>query len=129
MSTATHKHGTTSRPSRSKAASSATSSRPKSPDSQRGARRWSQQVTEHSNAMDVQPDIFKMDNPRAIAKSLLASAETSRRRKTTPLRSAMSMLSFYVNRAGKGLSASRKDVLVRAKEELRKLAKHPAAPH
>ena len=63
-------------------------------------RRWSQHVTEHSNALDLQPNVFANDDPAAIARSLKKSAEQSERRKSDPFRSAMSMLSFYINRAG-----------------------------
>ncbi|MGO8766642.1 MAG: DUF3175 domain-containing protein [Limisphaerales bacterium] len=84
------------------------------------ARRWSGEVTRRSDAMDLEKNIFKCGNPRRIAISLKHSAETSRRRKGTPLQSAMSMLIFYTNRAGKNLSAKEKSVLARAKSELRK---------
>jgi hypothetical protein len=84
-------------------------------------RLWSKQVTETSNALDLEPDVFKLDDPAKIAASLKRSADRSRRRKTDPFRSAMSMLVFYVNRAGKNLPASRKRVLEQAKDELRRL--------
>ena len=84
-------------------------------------RLWSKQVTETSNALDLEPDVFKLDDPAKIAASLKRSAERSRRRKSDPFRSAMSMLVFYVNRAGKNLPASRKRVLEQAKGELRRL--------
>ena len=83
--------------------------------------RWSSEVTEHSDAMDLEDDVFKSDNPREIAASLKRSAEKSDRRKAEPFRSAMSMLTFYINRAGSNLSADRKDVLEKAKDELRRL--------
>ena len=86
----------------------------------RAPRKWSQEVTEHSDAMDLQPSVFKLDDAKKIALSLKRSAERSHRRKSAPYRSAMSMLTFYVNRAGHNLSAKRKRVLERAKEELRK---------
>jgi hypothetical protein len=82
-------------------------------------RRWSQKVTETSNALDLEPGVFRKRTPRAIALSLKRSADGSRRRKTDSFRSAMSMLTFYVNRAGKGLSAERLRVLDAAKQELR----------
>ena len=85
------------------------------------ARRWSQQVTETSNALDLEPGVFNLSDPRAIARSLKRSAERSRRRKSAPFRSAMSMLTFYVNRAGKKLPADRRRALMRAKQELRRL--------
>jgi hypothetical protein len=84
-------------------------------------RLWSKQVTETSNALDLEPDVFKWDDPAKIAASLKRSAERSRRRKSAPFRSAMSMLVFYLNRAGKNLPASRKRVLEQAKGELRRL--------
>jgi putative cell wall-binding protein len=82
-------------------------------------RRWSAQVTQRSNALDLQPKVFKSTNPRQIALSLKRSAQASKRRKGTPYQSAMSMLNFYVNRAGKSLPQKQKRVLERAKAELR----------
>jgi hypothetical protein len=81
---------------------------------------WSNEVTRHSNALDLEPGVFTWDDPRRIARSLKRSAEESLRRKTDPFRSAMSMLNFFVNRAGKNLPSERKRVLERAKDELRK---------
>jgi len=89
-----------------------------------GKRRWSQRVTEHSNALDLEPGVFK-GSPAQIARSLQRSAERSTRRKATPFRSAMSMLVFFQNRAGANLPASRKRALERAKDELRKLYGRP----
>jgi translation initiation factor 2 alpha subunit (eIF-2alpha) len=83
------------------------------------AKKWSQDVTGHSNALDLEKDVFARDDPRSIALSLKRSAEHSKRRKSSPFRSAMSMLTFYINRAGKDLPAERKKVLEKAKEELR----------
>ena len=83
-------------------------------------KKWSGEVTEHSDALDLQPHIFESDDPKAIARSLKRSAEASRRRKALPFRSAMSMLTFYINRAGKNLAASERQVLEAAKNELRK---------
>ncbi len=83
--------------------------------------RWSQPVTETSDALSLEPDVFKRDDPAAIARSLKESAEASNRRKYGPFRSAMSMLTFYVNRAGKNLPARRKRILDKAKNELRRL--------
>jgi len=83
--------------------------------------RWSQQVTETSNALDLEPKVFRLKSPRSVAVSLKRSAERSRRRKGTPFQSAMSMLNFYINRAGKNLPAERKRVLTDAKTELRRL--------
>ena len=85
------------------------------------ARKWSAEVTETSNAMDLKKDIFKSSDPKKIAASLKSSAEHSRRRKSEPYRSAMSMLTFYINRAGDNLSARQRNVLEKAKPELRKL--------
>jgi len=82
-------------------------------------RKWSAQVSKHSDAMDLEPGVFKLRSARAIAESLKKSAEASHRRKSTPFRSAMSMLNFEVNRAGKGLTDARRRVLEKAKLELR----------
>lgn len=82
--------------------------------------RWSGEVTTHSNALDLEEGVFTWDDPRKIAASLRESAERSERRKSSPYRSAMSMLTFYINRAGKDLDAHQRDVLERAKDELRK---------
>ena len=87
----------------------------------RGRKRWSQHVTETSDALTLDRGVFTKGSPRAIAKSLKRSAERSRRRKSSPYRSAMSMLTFYINRGGRGLSATRKKKLERAKDELRAL--------
>jgi hypothetical protein len=81
-------------------------------------RKWSGNVTEHSDALDLQDQVFK-GSPAQIAASLKRSAEHSRRRKSSPFRSAMSMLTFYINRAGKNLSAARRKKLETAKEKLR----------
>ena len=89
-------------------------------------KRWSKRVTERSNALDLDPGVFTRTDPRSIARSLKRSAERSRRRKADPFRSAMSMLTFYVNRAGKGLSAAQRRRLEAAKDELRKLYGRPA---
>ena len=82
-------------------------------------RRWSGEVTRRSNALDLEAKVFNKRNPRRIALSLKGSAEASRRRKAAPYQSAMSMLSFYINRAGANLSRTQKSVLLRAKGELR----------
>jgi RNA polymerase-interacting CarD/CdnL/TRCF family regulator len=81
--------------------------------------RWSQKVAETSNALDLEKNVFKQDDPKAIARSLKRSAEHSHRRKGSPFQSAMSMLTFYMNRAGKSLSAADKTRLDKAKDELR----------
>ncbi len=107
----------------------AMASKRKSPPRKSPVRRWSQHVTETSNALDLEPGVFTQGSPRAIAASLKRSAERSDRKKTDAFRSAMSMLTFYVNRAGKGLSKSRQRVLAKAKEELRILfGRSPTAP-
>jgi hypothetical protein len=80
---------------------------------------WSRRVTQESNALDLENDVFAQDDPKAIARSLKRSAEQSKRRKSSPYRSAMSMLTFYINRAGKNLPKKQLRVLERAKEELR----------
>ena len=81
---------------------------------------WSKDVTERSDALDLEADVFTLNDPKKIAASLKRSAERSRRRKSEPYRSAMSMLTFYINRAGKNLPEKRRRVLERAKDELRK---------
>jgi len=85
-------------------------------------KRWSQRVTRQSNALDLQSGVFAQDDPRKIARSLARSAQRSKRRKSSPYRSAMSMLTFYINRAGKQLPARRRRVLESAKDELRAIA-------
>ena len=87
--------------------------------------KWSAKVTEHSNAMDLDKDVFKSKNPDKIARSLKHSAEESHRRKASPFQSAMSMLNFYENRAGKNLTKSQRTPLEKAKNKLRKLFGRP----
>jgi hypothetical protein len=87
--------------------------------------KWSQEVTEHSDALDLEEGIFESDDPKTIAQSLKRSAEHSHRRKSEPFRSAMSMLTFYINRAGKRLPKRRVRVLERAKGELKSLFQRP----
>lgn len=82
--------------------------------------RWSAQVTRGSDALDLEPGVFKWRDPKQIAASLKHSAETSDRKKVDSFRSALSMLNFYINRAGTNLSQSRRRTLTRAKGELRK---------
>jgi Protein of unknown function (DUF3175) len=82
--------------------------------------RWSGDVTRCSNALDLEPDLFTSSDPHAVAVSLKRSAEASKRRKGTPYQAAMSMLTFYINRAGAGLSEAQRRVLERTKGELRK---------
>ncbi|HKT55085.1 MAG TPA: DUF3175 domain-containing protein [Caulobacteraceae bacterium] len=81
--------------------------------------KWSAEVTETSDALDLQKDVFKSKSATAIAQSLKRSAEHSHRRKASPYRSAMSMLTFYINRAGDNLPAERRRTLEKAKDELR----------
>jgi hypothetical protein len=84
-------------------------------------KKWSAKVMETSNALDLETGVFSWDDPAKIALSLKRSAEMSQRRKAPPFQSAMSMLNFYINRAGKNLPPGRKKVLDEAKIELRKL--------
>jgi hypothetical protein len=86
--------------------------------SKRSKTRWSARVTKQSDALDLEAAVFKKTNPRQIALSLKRSAECSKRRKGTPYQSAMSMLNFYINRAGRNLPQKQKRVLERAKDEL-----------
>lgn len=86
----------------------------------RKTKKWSAEVTEHSDALDLEPNVFEKDDPKEIAASLKRSADKSEKRKSEPYRSAMSMLTFYINRAGQNLTASRKKVLEEAKDELRR---------
>lgn len=88
-------------------------------------KRWSQRVTETSNALDLEPGVFTYDDPRRIAESLKSSAERSLRRKADPFRSAMSMLVFYANRAGSNLATDQRRRLEEAKDELRDLFGRP----
>lgn len=84
-------------------------------------RRWSRRVMEASNALDLEPGVFALSDPKRIAASLKRSAEESRRRKAQPFASATSMLTFYINRAGGNLPEKQKRVLMQAKTELRRL--------
>ena len=84
-------------------------------------RNWSRRVTQESDALDLEEGVFTWKDPHRIALSLQRSAEASRRRKSPPFRSAMSMPVFYINRAGKNLDRSRLRILEQAKEELRRL--------
>ncbi|HEV8505719.1 MAG TPA: DUF3175 domain-containing protein [Chitinophagaceae bacterium] len=84
-------------------------------------KKWSGEVTKHSNALDLEKDVFKKQDPKEIARSLKRSAEHSKRKKSGPYQSAMSMLNFYINRAGKNLTSTEKQPLEKAKDELRKL--------
>jgi hypothetical protein len=93
----------------------------KTKKSKRSGKKWSAQVTRESDALDLKKGVFTQDDPKKIARSLKRSAEQSHRRKSSPYRSAMSMLTFYINRGGKDLSARRKAKLEKAKDELRAL--------
>ena len=84
-------------------------------------RKWSADVTKHSNALDLKKGVFTLNDPKKIAESLKKSAKHSHRRKGTPFQSAMSMLNFYINRAGKNLPGKQKGILEEAKDELRVL--------
>jgi hypothetical protein len=85
------------------------------------SKRWSARVTKHSDALDLERSVFKSEDPHKIALSLKCSAQTSKRRKATLYQSAMSMLNFYINRAGKNLPQKEKQILERAKDELREV--------
>jgi Protein of unknown function (DUF3175) len=91
--------------------------------------KWSAEVTRHSNALDLESGVFKMNDPHKIALSLKRSAMRSQRRKTTPFQSAMSMLNFYINRAGSGLPQRQKHVLADARQELRLVFDRPPHSH
>jgi hypothetical protein len=95
------------------------------PMTKKKPKRWSQEVTESSNALDLEPGVFSWDDPRKIALSLKWSADNSERRKASPFASAMSMLNFYINRAGRKLPAAQRQVLEKAKDELRELYGKP----
>lgn len=83
--------------------------------------KWSSRVTDKSDALDLEKGIFTSRDPKKIARSLKKSAEESTRRKSSPFRSAMSMLTFYINRAGKSLDDDQKDILEKSKTELRRV--------
>jgi hypothetical protein len=95
--------------------------RAKSKSRRRGGKRWSARVTRESDALTLDKGVFTKSSPHSIAVSLKRSADRSRRRKSNSYRSAMSMLTFFINRAGRGLSRTRKRKLQRAKDELRDL--------
>lgn len=90
-------------------------------------KRWSQHVTETSNPLDLDQGVFTWSDPKRIAASLKRSAESSKHRKASPLKSAMSMLNFYINRAGATLTTKQKRILTKAKDELRNLSKESDA--
>ena len=85
------------------------------------AKKWSQKITRESNALVLEEGVFTWKDPGKIARSLKKSAEASKRRKSTPYQSAMSMLTFYINRVGKQLDPVQKKILEKSKNELRKL--------
>jgi hypothetical protein len=91
----------------------------------RPARKWSARVMQTSDALDLEPGIFKSNDPNTIARSLKRSAEKSRRKKGTPFQSAMSMLNFYINRAGNTLSLRQKSILEKSKDRLREVFNRP----
>ena len=84
-------------------------------------KKWSGEVTKKSDALDLEKNVFKKNDPREIAESLKISAEESTRRRAKPFQSAMSMLNFYINRAGKNLPKKRREILEKTKVELRRL--------
>ncbi|MDJ0832455.1 MAG: DUF3175 domain-containing protein [Gammaproteobacteria bacterium] len=88
-------------------------------------RQWSAGVTRHSHALELEAGVFTWDDPKRIAQSLKQSADNSDQRKAEPFRSAMSMLVFYINRAGKNLQPQRLQILEQAKQELRILYGKP----
>ncbi|MCG5075389.1 DUF3175 domain-containing protein [Paraburkholderia tagetis] len=106
------------RPARQRHAQ-ASSAKARAQDTNGATKRWSQQVTDSSDVLDLESGIFKSSSAEAIALSLKESALRSRRRKGTPFQSAMSMLNFYINRAGRNLPKSRRDTLQKAKGKLR----------
>ena len=99
------------------------------PAAKKAPGKWSQHVTETSDALDLAHDVFTLTDPGKIARSLKRSAEHSDRRKSDPYRSAMSMITFYINRAGANLAAPQRKHLEDAKDELRALFGRPAAGH
>ncbi|UCB55461.1 MAG: DUF3175 domain-containing protein [Thiotrichales bacterium] len=88
-------------------------------------RKWSRRVTETSSALELEAGVFTLDDPKEIALSLQRSALRSKRRRVDPFRSAMSMLNFYINRAGRKLPLARRQVLEQAKNELREVFGRP----
>jgi hypothetical protein len=93
--------------------------------SKKSPRKWSARVMKKSDALDLEPEIFRSREPDKIARSLKRSAERSKRRKGTPFQSAMAMLNFYINRGGKNLTAGKRNILERTKNKLRLLFKRP----
>ncbi len=115
----TSKHSTSKASTAKRATAKRSTAAPKKAAAKKATRKWSAKVTAHSNALDLKQDVFKLKNPKAIAESLKKSADASKRRKGTPYQSAMSMLNFYINRAGKNLPATQQKILAQAKEALR----------
>ncbi|TDN70228.1 DUF3175 domain-containing protein [Paraburkholderia sp. BL10I2N1] len=113
------KRSRSGRPARQRHAQAHAAQRAKQGAAQTKGRRWSHHVMETSDAMDIEPNIFKTGSAQAIAESLKRSSTRSHRRKGTPFQSAMSMLNFYINRAGRNLPKSRRDTLDEAKKKLR----------
>ena len=95
----------------------------KSKSDQTTDKKWSARVTRDSHALELEEGVFTWKDPRRIARSLKRSAEASTQRKATPFQSAMSMLNFYINRAGKSLDSEQRQILEQAKQELRRLYK------
>ncbi len=98
---------------------------PSKPAAKSSSKRWSKHVTETSNALDLDSGVFTWSDPKRIARSLKKSAEASKRRKSSPAQSAMSMLNFYINRAGHNLPAKQLNILKKSKDELHKLFEKP----
>lgn len=121
MATATKKKKSTTTPSKKTRSSHTKTARKKTAKKAPAKKKWSRRVMQTSDALDLKSGIFKSKDPKKIARSLKRSAEKSNRRKGTPYQSAMSMLNFYINRAGKHLSAKEKQPLEKAKYELRVL--------
>jgi hypothetical protein len=103
-----------------------TSTKKRSTNTRKPTRKWSARVMQKSNALDLESKVFKSNSPDKIAKSLKRSAERSKRRKGTPFQSSMSMLNFYINRAGKNLPVTKKRTLEKTKGKLRELFGRPA---
>jgi hypothetical protein len=113
--------------SKPKVATGATTAKPATQRRRKAAAKWSAGVMRRSNALDLESGVFKKRSARQVAQSLKKSAEASKRRKSSPFRSAMSMLNFEINRGGKNLSTERRRVLTNAKSELRKVFHRPSA--
>jgi hypothetical protein len=110
---------TKKQPRKKAAAKTATKTATKTAAKKSGKKKWSADVTQHSDALDLKKGVFTSSDPKKVAQSLERSAEKSKRKKSTSYQSAMSMLNFYINRAGKNLPAGKKKVLTKAKDELK----------